>query len=169
LDMAIHTFDAARFIANAEARSVFCREWEPAGSWYKNGSSALAVFSLTRDVTFTYRGSWCAQGFKTSWESQWRIICERGTLVWDGFDGIQAEVATGQRDGLFDVMAPIDIPALDPRDRIGGHVGVIEDFMRAVTDGNAPETSGSDNIKSLAMVFGAIESAKSGHTVKIAV
>jgi len=44
---------------------------------------------------------------------------------------------------------PIEVPALDPRDRIGGHLGVIQDFVAAVKDGTQPETAGTDNINSL--------------------
>ena len=168
LDMSIHTFDAARYICNAEARSVFCKEWEPAGSWYRNGSSAIAAFELSTGAMFTYRGSWSAKGFKTSWESQWRIVCERGSLVWDGFDSIKAEVETGEHNDIFDVMAAIEVPALDSRDSVGGHVGVIRDFMKAIRDGSTPETNGWDNIRSLAMVFGAIESSETGRPVSIA-
>ena len=39
----------------------------------------------------------------------------------------------------------------------------------AVRSGTQPETAGRDNIRSLAMVFGAIESAEVGRHVSIAV
>ena len=121
----------------------------------------------TARLVFTYRGSWCADGLRTSWESAWRIVGERGTLVWDGFDDIRAERATGAREGLFDKPEPVDVPPLDPRDRVGGHLGVMQDFVAAVRSGSEPETVGTDNIKSLAMVFGAIESAETGRRVEI--
>ncbi|HOV69556.1 MAG TPA: Gfo/Idh/MocA family oxidoreductase, partial [Clostridia bacterium] len=35
LDMAIHTFDSARFIADTDAVSVYCHEFNPSWSWYK--------------------------------------------------------------------------------------------------------------------------------------
>ena len=79
-----------------------------------------------------------------------------------------AEVARPVREGLFDLVEPLIVPPLDPRDRIGGHLGVIQDFVRAVETGTEPETRGADNFKSLAMVFGAIESAETGSRVKIA-
>lgn len=167
VDMAIHTFDSARYVINAEAANVFCREWEPPQSWYRNGSSALAIFEMSNGAIFTYRGSWSAKGFKTSWESIWRIVCERGTLTWDGFDDVRAEVDSGKRDGLFDVMIPVDVPAHDPRDVVGGHLGIIQDFIKAIKENAEPETRGSDNIKSLAMVFGAVESSQTGRSVNI--
>ena len=57
--------------------------------------------------------------------------------------------------------------ALKVGDRIGGHEGVITEFVDSVLNGRTPETVCSDNIKSLAMVFGAIESAEQGTPVDI--
>jgi predicted dehydrogenase len=168
LDMAIHTFDAARFMVGGEPESVYCQEWEPQNSWYTQGSSAAAIFDMGRGVLFTYRGSWCADGFRSSWESVWRIVGERGSIAWDGADDLRAEVVTRVREGLFDKVEPVPVPQLDPRDRIGGHLGIIQDFIAAVRDDKEPETGGADNFKSLAMVLGAIESAESGRRVRIA-
>ena len=58
LDMAIHTFDAARLITGADPVSVYCKEWNPAGSWFDRDSSALAIFEMTGGIVYTYRGSW---------------------------------------------------------------------------------------------------------------
>jgi predicted dehydrogenase len=168
LDMAIHTFDAARYMVNGEPLSAYCQEWEPANSWYLQGSSAAATFEFGDGKLFTYRGSWCADGFRTSWEGAWRIVGERGSLVWDGFDNLSAEVVRPVREGLLDQVQALVVPPLDPRDQIGGHLGIIQDFVRAVETGTEPETRGSDNFKSLAMVFGAIESAETGRRVAIA-
>jgi predicted dehydrogenase len=167
VDMAIHTFDAARYMANAAPESVYCVEWEPANSWYQAGSSATALFKLEGGIVFNYRGSWCAEGFKTSWESNWRIVCELGTLIWDGFDDLRAERATATRDGIFAVPERVEIPPLQAEDKVGGHLGVMTDFVNAVRKKGEPETAGSDNIKSLAMVFAAVESANTGKLVDI--
>jgi len=167
LDMAIHTFDAARYMVAGEPASVYCQEWEPANSWYRQGSSASAVFEFGGGKVFTYAGSWCADGFRTSWESEWRIVAERGSLTWDGHDAVKAEVVVPGRDGLFGKTEPIEVPPLDPADRVGGHLGIIQDFMQAVETGTEPETRGADNIRSLAMVFGAIESAETGRRATI--
>ena len=97
LDMAIHTFDAARAMTGLEAKRVYCREWNPPNSWYRQGASAAAIFDMAGGAVFTYRGSWCADGAPTSWEAAWRIVGERGSLVWDGFDAIRAEAVDGER------------------------------------------------------------------------
>lgn len=167
LDMAIHTFDAARFLSGRQPEAVYAREWDPVNSWYRQGSSAAAIFELEEGVVFSYRGSWCAEGRGTSWESAWRIIGTKGTVTWDGHDDIRAEIAERPGEGLFSEMAAVEIPPLDISDRIGGHLGLLQDFIAATRGGTEPETVGHQNIKSLAMVFGAIDSATTGRRVEI--
>jgi predicted dehydrogenase len=170
LDMAIHSFDALRCMTGLAASGVYCREWNPPQSWYRQGSSAAAIFELENGAIFIYRGSWCAQGLPTSWESAWRFVGAKGALTWDGSDQIRIEVlAPGERKGLFDPMTTIEPPPLAPEDRVDGHFGVLSDFVSAVRSGSEPETVGRDNIRSLAMVLGAMESADAGRRVDIVI
>ena len=168
LDMAIHTFDAARFMSGKDPLAVYCHESNPRGSWYAHGAAANAIFEFSDDVVFTYNGSWAAEGANTSWESSWRIIGTRGTLLWDGADGWNAHVVDGH-EGFLRPVAELEIlpPAYDAQTH--GHQSVIAEFVRAIETGRQPETVGADNIKSLAMVFGAIESArmKARQTIQI--
>ena len=165
LDMAIHTFDAARFIAGADAVAVYCREWNPPGSWFSHGASAVAIFEMSNGVVYTYRGSWCAQGVSTSWECDWRLLGSRGSAVWDGAEKFRAQQSTGEVEWV-DKMRDVEwTPQAD--DKSGGHAGLIREFVECVRTGQTPETVCTDNIKSLAMVFGAIESAESGKRVEI--
>ena len=158
LDMAIHTFDAARYLSGEEAEAVYCLETNPRGSWYAHGASASALFEMSNGVTFAYRGSWCAEGANTNWDADWRIIGTKGTILWDGLDSYRIQVVDGT-EGFFRPLRPVDIlPPKDPR-QTEDHTSAIREFVDAVTQGRAPETAGHDNIKSLAMVFGAIESA----------
>jgi predicted dehydrogenase len=167
LDMAIHTFDAARFVSGKTPVSVYCLETNPAGSWYSHGAAANAIFRLSDDVVFTYRGSWCAEGERTSWESAWRIVGSKGMLTWDGEDTFKAAVA-GSEPGLLHGFTPVDVPLPAREEETHGHASVIADFLDAIRTGREPETVSHDNIKSLAMVLGAIESAKSGQSVDLA-
>ncbi len=159
LDMAIHTFDAARFISGQDPVSVYCKEWNPSGSWYDHDASAVAIFQMTGGVVYTYCGSWCAQGLNTSWESEWRIICEKGSIKWDGAEHYQVQVVS-ETSGLISNYQDLQIPEYDLKDKVGAHAGLIKEFVHCVRTGKKPETICTDNIKSLSMVFGAIESAK---------
>jgi predicted dehydrogenase len=168
LDMAIHTFDALRYLSGADALSVYCKEWNPAGSWYDHDASAVAIFEMSNGLVATYRGSWCAEGVNTSWESDWRFIGTNGSLRWDGGDGHSAEIVKGGAEPGF--RLPYDalpLPDIDTSTVEHGHASCIHEFLRCVRTGEMSLTHAADNIKSLAMVFGAIESAESGRTVAI--
>jgi predicted dehydrogenase len=168
LDMAIHTFDAARFMAGKDAQAVYCHESNPRGSWYAHGAAANAIFELENDVTFTYRGSWVAEGANTSWESGWRIVGTRGTLLWDGHERFEAHVVDGS-EGFHRPLAALEVPPPANPAKTQGHASIIAEFIDAIDTGRVPETTGADNINSLAMVFGAIESARTRQRVPITV
>jgi len=167
IDMAIHTFDAARFMSGRQPLAVYCLESNPQGSWNAHGASANAIFEMSDGVIFSYRGSWVAEGARTSWDSAWRIVGTKGTLLWDGEDRFEANVLAGD-EGFFRPLAALEVPPPDDPGQTLGHPSVLAEFLSALEQGRPPETVGSDNIKSLAMVFGAIESARSRARVEIA-
>lgn len=165
LDMAIHTFDQARLISGQDPVAVSCREWNPPGSWYAHGASAVAIFELTNEIVFTYRGSWCAEGMPTSWQAEWRAICQSGTAFWDGEQQVAAEVVADTK-GFLRASRPLDLPA-PPHVPLTDHAAIIREFLDCVATGGTPQTICTDNIQSLAMVHAAIESAETGRRVLI--
>lgn len=165
LDMAIHSFDQARLISGGDPVAVYCREWNPRGSWYAHGASAIAVFEMSNGAVYTYRGSWCAEGFITSWECDWRIIGTRGTVIWDGGDQMRAQVPS-EDEGFLRAMQDLPVPRPGPTE-VSGHGACIRDFIACVQSERIPETVCTENIKSLAMVFSAIKSAETGRRIAI--
>lgn len=57
VDMAIHTFDQARFITGLDAVSVYCHEFNPPESWYRGNAAAVCIFEMDGGPVFSYRGS----------------------------------------------------------------------------------------------------------------
>jgi predicted dehydrogenase len=163
VDMAVHTFDAARYITGADPVSVFCTEFNPSWSWYQGAASAIAEFELTGGIRFSYEGSWCAQGLETSWESSWRAIGAFGSAQWDGSANPVAEIRPGGagRPALQRVEAA---PAAIAGEGIEGSLA---DFVKALRTGQAPMNECRDNIKSFAMVMAAMESSRSGRRVTV--
>jgi predicted dehydrogenase len=168
LDMAIHTFDAARFLTGADPVGVYCKEWNPVGSWYDHDASAIAIFDFTNGITYTYRGSWCAEGLNTSWECDWRFVGDKGSARWDGGESFQAQVVE-ETGSFFSKHRDVSLPEVDTTGKVDGHASLIREFVQCVRTGGIPETICTDNIRSLAMVFGAIESATRGTHVPIRV
>ncbi len=164
LDMAIHTFDMTRFLSGANAQSVFCHEWNPRGSWYAHDASASAIFEMSEGIVANFRGSWCATGLPSGFQSNWRIIGEKGTVIWDGDQGFQCEVEDGDT-GFMRPVKSVEVPAGDWGAKAQGHGGIMREFVAAIRGGAAPETNATDNFNSLQMVLGAVESSDAGMRV----
>lgn len=173
LDMAIHTFDQARFLVGADAVSVWCKEFNPSWSWYKGAAAAVCVFELSNGAVFTYRGSWCAEGLPTSWEGDWRVVGAAGTALWNGRAGAdnapRAELREGEPVGFMAPTAPAAVELDGPGAWSGreGHAGCLDEMFAAFAEGRPAETECADNLKSLEMVFAAVESAATGKSVAV--
>lgn len=156
LDMAIHAFDAARFLLGADPVAVYCESYNPSWSWYRGDAAATAVFEFEGGVRYTYDGSWCSPGLETSWNGAWRVSGERGTALWNGDDEPVSEV-----DGHPGV--PRSVPSV-------GHeiAGSLAAFVRALRTGETPDGEVHGNVLSLAMVESAIASKNSARRVDIA-
>ncbi|WP_211748009.1 Gfo/Idh/MocA family oxidoreductase [Paenibacillus sp. Marseille-Q4541] len=164
VDMAIHTFDQARFITGADPVSVYCHEYNPEGSWYQGNASAICIFEMSDGSVFSYRGSWSAIGLPTSWEADWRVIGNKGSARWDGTHmPISEQLKEQAGDAFFHEVVQTEVEASwNGRE---GHVGCLDEMFAALEEGRPAETDSLDNIHSVAMVFGAVESAKTGKKV----
>lgn len=167
LDMAIHTFDQARFIAGSDPVSVHCHEFNPKGSWYAGNAAAVATFEFENGIVFSYRGSWCAEGCNTSWEADWRVTGSKGSAMWlktgaPFAEAVAPDAAPKFTRDVVRIEAPFTWQGRE------GHDGCLDEMFAALAERRKAETDCADNIKSVAMVFAAIESAKKGRSIKIA-
>lgn len=164
LDMAIHHFDLARAFIGADPVAVYAKEFNPKGSWYKGDVAASCIFEMSDGSIFTYRGSWCAEGFGTSWNGDWRIIGNKGTILFEKDAEPKCQVVDGT-DGFHVPVKDIIIPEPEMPARSMKHG--LADMLEFIRTGKTPETECHDNIKSLAMVFAAIESSRKGARVVV--
>lgn len=167
LDMAIHTFDQARYISKCDPISVYCHEFNPKGSWYKGSASATCIFEMTNNVVFTYNGSWCAKGALTSWECNWRVMGNLGAAIWDGktrpfYEIVSSNDKTSMFPNNYDQLY------LETKEnKAEYHQGCIDEMISSLKANKPSATDCHDNIKSLAMVMGAIKSSKENRKVLI--
>ncbi len=164
LDMSIHHFDMARMLGGVDPVAVYASEFNPAGSWYKGDVAANCIFEMTDGVMFAYRGSWCAEGCGTSWNGDWRIIGSKGTMLYDHDNAPHGQVVTANEGFRSSVE---DLAVVDTVIENGNQRGAVIEMLRFLDTGEKPQCECHDNIKSLAMVFGVIESSKEGKRVEI--
>lgn len=164
LDMAIHHFDLARFFTRADPLAVYAKGFNPQGSWYRGDAAASCIFEMTDGLVFSYQGSWCAEGQPTSWNGDWRFVGERGSILYERDAPPQAQVIADDRE-FQRPLKDLELPAVTldyPQQR-----GALREMLAFLRGGARPVIEAQDNIKSLAMVFGAIESARTGRRVTI--
>ncbi|RKN12594.1 Gfo/Idh/MocA family protein [Streptomyces radicis] len=161
LDMAIHPFDTARWLLDAEPVSVYCQEFNPSWSWYAGDAATTALFEMTGGARYVYTGSWCSPGLETSWNGAWRASGERGSAVWDGDHAPAAEVeGEAEAEGA---------PPAPPAARVAeGIDGALAAFVHALRTGTVPRGEIHENVMSLAMVASAVLSARTDRRVLLA-
>ncbi|WP_446719748.1 Gfo/Idh/MocA family protein [Isoptericola sp. F-RaC21] len=155
VDMAIHPFDTARYLLDAEPVAVYCESFNPAWSWYAGAAAASAVFEMTGGVRYAYTGSWCSPGRETSWNGSWRLSGELGTAAWDG-----------DHDPVVEHASP-PAAAGDVADPGDGIAGALAAFLAALDGGPVPRGEVHENVLSLAMVEAAVASATAGERVLV--
>ncbi|MEV6154092.1 Gfo/Idh/MocA family oxidoreductase [Nonomuraea sp. NPDC052129] len=162
-DMAIHLFDAARAVSGADPVSVYCESFRPPWTWYPGTCSATAIFEMTGGLRYTFTGSWSAPGQATSWTGSWRAAGTHGTARWDGEQRPTVEGANGHKVRRH----PPEPDRYPGRARFSGLAEGLEEFLAGLRTGRPPQGECHDNIRSLAMVTAALESARTGARVPV--
>ena len=167
LDMAIHQFDLARMMAGKDPLAVYAHEFNPAGSWYAGDAAASCIFEMTDGVVFTFRGSWCSEGYQTSWNGDWEFIGEAGGLRYAQDKQPTVVRPDPQSKDFIRSRSETAVKLVDAA-AVTMHGGLLE-MLAFLREGTMPQTHCKDNIKSLAMVFAAMESARTRRRVEIQV
>jgi predicted dehydrogenase len=167
-DMAIHHFDLLRMVTGKEAVRVYARATYPSFSKYQDEAVASMLIEMEDGIVVSYRGSWLSRGEHTPWAGEWSIQGEDGELQFTSRGGEPGDVSwdrvtvrkpggSGRTSGEA-ARTSVELPTAEHHDRQGG----LQAFARSVSGGDVPETSGRDNLRSLALMEAATRSAASG-------
>ena len=163
VDMSIHHFDLLRLILNRQPERIYCEAWNP--EWATFGGPSVAVASIVFDggVVVSYRGSWVTAGPVTPWAGEWRMEFEHAEVFWtskedDGM--LRDRVVVRMRNGKTRTLTL-------PEVRWTGPSGTLTEFANAIETGREPETSGRENLGTIALVEAAVESATRRELVTI--
>ena len=155
VDMSIHHFDLLRMILSREPRRIYCEAWNPEWTAFSGPSVAVASIDFEGGVVVSYRGSWISAGPVTPWAGEWRMEFENGEVRWTSAadsDITQDKVVVRPRN---EEARTITLPTV-PRT---GTWGTLTEFAAAIRSGREPETSGRNNLGTIALMEAAVESA----------
>jgi predicted dehydrogenase len=161
MDAAAHHFDMLRNLSGADCARMTALEWNPPWSSSRGEFCALCVMRMDNGSHASYEGNATAAGEQNTWrQDYYRAECEGGSVV-VGLD----QVVRIHRHSLVHGLVTEEVPAPPlPRE---SHMWIVNEFLDWLDGGPAPATCLEDNIRTAAMVFGAIESARTGQTVDV--
>lgn len=161
VDMSIHHFDLLRMVLRQEPVQVYCQTWNSPWSKYVEPAAGTMTITFDGGTVVSYRGSWFSTGPRTSWSGEWRMEGELGEITWAG----RGETPDAVTLRLLGEEKPqsVKLPVMPLIDRQGS----LAAFVQAVQSNTEPETNGRDNLKTLALMYAAIESAKLGRPVDV--
>jgi len=156
---AIHHLDLIRWCTGEDAVSVYAETWNaPWNDEVLGLQNAYAIFEMESGARLCYRGV-CTAEHEADWTGHWFIEGEKGIIRKDNKDvylnGQKVPLAKGQGEDLQGL----------PLARFNAQV-----FRQALDyfqGGEEPLISGRNNLGSINMVFGAVQSAETGRRVSL--
>ncbi|MEO0561121.1 MAG: Gfo/Idh/MocA family oxidoreductase [Chloroflexota bacterium] len=157
-EQSIHHFDLMRYVLGAEPVTVHCHTWNPPWSMYRDDTNVAAIFIFDNGISVNYQGTW-----QSGWQVpgfEWRIDCTDGLITQKEQFG--ALFYANQAD---EALTSVDLP---PHERwITETSGLLNAFLGTVMDDAPLQCSGSDHIRSLAMLEACVISSSEARSVSI--
>lgn len=159
-EIAVHHFDSFRYLFDRRPVSVWAKTYNPPGSDYEKNAAAQTLLEMQGNIRIQYSGSFV--GSRYEYELSVRgengeIRTNRSKVWWR---------PQGKRS--FTLLEPVAMPEGEAlRYPQAGMHSLLTAFRDAVLNGSEPETSGADNLWTLAMYEAAVRSAETGNYVSI--
>lgn len=161
VDGAVHHFDMLRNLSGADCQLITGWEWNPVWGESKGEFDDLFVMRMTNGVRACYEGSGTAAGVQNTWHREYyRAECENGAVVVDADRTVRVYQHTPGQNLRMEEIPPV-------RAAYEGHLWLIDEFLNWLDGGPTPETVVDENLKSVAMVFAAIEASRTSQAVDV--
>ncbi|HNR32204.1 MAG TPA: Gfo/Idh/MocA family oxidoreductase [Candidatus Hydrogenedentes bacterium] len=155
LDMSIHHVDMLRGVLGTDIASVQAASVGAPWSWYKGDATVMAQWRCENGATANYCASWVSGGWETTWNADWRFDGSKGALMLEGEQVFFSDKPGSRR--------AVPLVKFEPAHQ----AWLLEAFARALTANTEPETSGRDNLNSLAATHAMVRAAKERRWVTV--
>ncbi len=158
IEGSVHHFDMLRNLAGADCEEIFGYGWIPQWADFKGDCNGLYVMKMTDGSHASYEGSCTTEGYENSWHREYyRAECETGAVVVDADNVVKVYRIDNEEPTI------VEQPTGAPEE---GQAIVME-FLDYLATGKPSPTAIADNIKSIGMVFAAIECDRTGQPIKV--
>lgn len=159
-EIAVHHFDSFRYLLGRRPDAVWARTFNPPGSDYERNAAAETFLAMQGGLHVQYSGSFVGSRYE----------------YWLHLSGEKGEARTDRSrvwwrprgSSAWAEVAPVALPEGEAlRYPAAGMLAMTTQFRAAIEQGVEPETSGRDNLWTLAMFEAAMRSADTGRYVSV--
>lgn len=163
---AVHHLDILADLAGSKCDTIHAESWNPRWGEYAGHSQALVTMRFENGTRAFYEGAKTNAVGLNGWTQEYiRAECEGATLVLDRRELRRFQYDAGstwrshtEKEG--------EVLQLKPQAK-WANVWLVEKFVKWLGGGEPMETNVEDNLQSVALVFAAIESSRTGSPVKV--
>jgi predicted dehydrogenase len=163
---AVHHLDILADLAGGECDTIYAQTWNPRWGEYAGDSQALVTMHFSNNIRAMYEGAKSNAIGLNGWTREYiRAECEKTTLVLDrrqleAFPYDPSRQWTEKVAGQGETIPLIQQPKW-------ANAWLIEQFVHWLAGGESMETNVESNLQSVALVFAAIESSRTGQPVNV--
>ncbi|NSW91435.1 MAG: Gfo/Idh/MocA family oxidoreductase [Firmicutes bacterium] len=166
IEGAVHHLDILADLAGAKCDTIYAQTWNPAWGEYRGDSQALVIMHFENGTRAIYEGATTNAVGLNQWGNEYfRAECKNGTLILskrklERFTYNPSSSWVEKNEGEGEKLHLLEQPKW-------GNTWLIEKFVKWLDGGESMETNIEDNLQSVALIYGAIESSKTGQPVNV--
>ncbi len=162
----VHHLDILADLAGAQCETIYAQTWNPPWGEFAGDSQALVTMHFGNDTRAFYEGAKTNAIGLNCWSQEYiRAECEQATLILSHRHLERFPYDSGQQNRTAREGQGQAIPLLEqPK---WANTWLVEKFVQWLDDGPPMATNVEDNLQSVALIFGAIESSRTGQSVKV--
>jgi len=158
--------DMAAPAPGARCRTLYAQTWQPAWGEFAGDAQALVTMQVEGGRRVLYEGAKTNAVGLNGWGEEYiRAECSEATLILShgqirclGYDPSRATPSRREGEG-------VEVPLL--KQAKWANAWLVEKFVRWLDGGEPMETNVEDNLQSVALIFAAIESSRTGQPVQV--
>ncbi len=164
IEGSVHHLDILADLAGAKCDTIYAQTWNPTWGSYGGDSQGLVTMHFENGVRAFYEGAKTNSVGLNGWAQEYvRAECELATLIMDR-RRVERHAYEGgriyKREGEGETITPLE-------QRKWMNTWLTELFVQWLDGGPSMETNIEDNLQSVALIFAAIESSRTGMPVKV--
>jgi predicted dehydrogenase len=164
IEGSVHHLDILADMGGAKCDTLYAQTWNPKWGEFAGDSQALVTMHLENGVRAFYEGAKTNAALLNGWSHEYiRAETEKSTLILDNRELTAHTIKPSGEIRPEPITSTIDLR----EQKYWRDTWITKQFCDWLDGGNPPPTNVEDNLQSIALIFAAIESSRSGQPAKV--